>query len=79
MSESTVVFGLHSVRALLTQRPERASLLVLQKGRDDARSAELLRLAQAAGVRTEWRDACFSNNSAYRLQQKTPLAQGGRR
>lgn len=57
MSESTVVFGLHSVRALLQQRPERASLLVLQKGREDARSAELQRLAQAAGVRIEWRDA----------------------
>jgi 23S rRNA (guanosine2251-2'-O)-methyltransferase len=57
MSESTVVFGLHSVRALLQQRPERASLLVLQKGRDDARATELQRLAQAAGVRTEWRDA----------------------
>lgn len=57
MSESTVVFGLHSVRALLQQRPERASLLVLQKGREDARSAELQRLAQAAGVRIELRDA----------------------
>lgn len=57
MSESTVVFGLHSVRALLQQRPERASSLVLQKGREDARSAELQRLAQAAGVRIEWRDA----------------------
>ena len=56
MSETTVVFGLHSVRALLQQRPERASLLVLQKGREDARSAELVRLAQAAAVQTEWRD-----------------------
>jgi 23S rRNA (guanosine2251-2'-O)-methyltransferase len=57
MTETTVVFGLHSVRVLLQQRPERASLLVLQKGREDARTAELLRMAQAAGVRTEWRDA----------------------
>jgi 23S rRNA (guanosine2251-2'-O)-methyltransferase len=56
MSETTVVFGLHAVRTLLQQRPERASLLVLQKGREDARSTELQRLAQAAGVRTEWRD-----------------------
>jgi 23S rRNA (guanosine2251-2'-O)-methyltransferase len=56
MSETTVVFGLHSVRALLQQRPERAVLLVLQKGREDARSTELVRLAQAANVRTEWRD-----------------------
>lgn len=57
MSETTIVFGLHCVRALLQRRPQSASLLVLQKGREDARSTELLRLAQAAGVRTEWRDA----------------------
>ena len=30
MTETTVVFGLHSVRALLQRRSERASLLVLQ-------------------------------------------------
>jgi len=57
MSETTVVFGLHAVRALLQRRPKSASLLVLQKGREDARSTELLRLAEAAGVRIEWRDA----------------------
>ena len=56
MSETTVVFGLHSVRALLQRRPKSASLLVLQKGREDARSTELLRLAEAAGIRIEWRD-----------------------
>jgi 23S rRNA (guanosine2251-2'-O)-methyltransferase len=57
MSEDAHVFGQHAVRTLLQQRPERASLLVLQKGRDDARATELMRLAQDAGVRTEWRDA----------------------
>jgi 23S rRNA (guanosine2251-2'-O)-methyltransferase len=57
MSETSVVFGLHAVRMLLQQRPERAALLILQKGREDARSTELQRLAQAAGVRTEWRDS----------------------
>ena len=57
MSETTIVFGLHSVRALLQRRPKSASLLVLQKGREDARSTQLLRLAEAAGIRTEWRDA----------------------
>ena len=49
MSETTVVFGLHSVRALLQQRPERASLLVLQKGREDARSAELAAAGASGG------------------------------
>ena len=57
MSETTIAFGLHSVRALLQRRPKSAALLVLQKGREDARSTELQRLAEAAGVRIEWRDA----------------------
>lgn len=57
MSEGAIVFGMHAVRTLLKQRPERASLLLLQKGREDARATELLRIAQQAGVRTEWRDA----------------------
>ena len=57
MSEDAVIFGQHAVRTLLERRPERASLLLLQKGRDDARVSELMRLAQAAGVRSEWRDA----------------------
>jgi 23S rRNA (guanosine2251-2'-O)-methyltransferase len=56
MSEESIVFGLHSVRTLLQQRPERAALLLLQKGRDDARATAILKLAQAAGIRTEWRD-----------------------
>jgi 23S rRNA (guanosine2251-2'-O)-methyltransferase len=56
MSEETVIFGQHAVRMLLERRPERATLLMLQKGREDARIAELTRLAQAAGVRIESRD-----------------------
>lgn len=57
MSEGAIVFGLHAVRTLLQQRPERALLLMLQKGREDARATELMRIAQSAGIRTEWRDA----------------------
>lgn len=56
MSEEAVVFGLHAVRTLLQQRPERAALLLLQKGREDARITEVMHLAQQAGVRTEWRE-----------------------
>lgn len=55
MSEDAVVFGLHSVRTLLQRHPGRAALLLLQKGREDARVNELIQLAQAAGVRIEWR------------------------
>src|SRR5690606_25583282 len=43
-------------RTLLGQRPERATVLTLQKGREDARTTELVQLAQAAGVRVEWRE-----------------------
>lgn len=56
MSETTVIFGLHAVRTLLQQRPERAALLILQKGRDDARVTEIAKLAQAKGIKTELRD-----------------------
>jgi 23S rRNA (guanosine2251-2'-O)-methyltransferase len=57
MSDESFVFGLHAVRTMLQRRPERASLLVLLKGRDDARATELMHIAQEAGVRTEWKDA----------------------
>jgi 23S rRNA (guanosine2251-2'-O)-methyltransferase len=56
MSETSVIFGLHAVRTLLQQRPERAALLLLQKGRDDARMQELVRLAETKSIKTEWRD-----------------------
>lgn len=56
MSESSVIFGLHAVRTLLQQRPERAALLILQKDRKDARVNELVQLAQARSIKTEWRD-----------------------
>jgi 23S rRNA (guanosine2251-2'-O)-methyltransferase len=57
MSETTTIFGLHAVRTLLQQRPERAALLILQKGRDDARINEVMKLAQAKGIKTELRDS----------------------
>jgi len=57
MTESTTIFGLHAVRTLLQQRPERAALLILQKGRDDARIDEIMKLAQARGIKTELRDS----------------------
>ncbi|HKE95318.1 MAG TPA: 23S rRNA (guanosine(2251)-2'-O)-methyltransferase RlmB [Povalibacter sp.] len=57
MSEETIVFGLHAVRTLLQQHPERVSLLITQKGREDARIVEVTRLAQAANVRISPRDA----------------------
>ena len=54
--ETTIVFGLHAVRTLLKQRPERASRLIVQKGRNDGRISEVVQLAKAANVATESRD-----------------------
>lgn len=56
MSEETIVFGLHAVRTLLTQHPERVSQVMVQKGRDDGRVAEVAKLAQQAKVRVLVRD-----------------------
>jgi 23S rRNA (guanosine2251-2'-O)-methyltransferase len=56
MSDESTIFGMHAVRTLLQQRPDRAALLMLQKGREDARATALLHLAQQAGVRVEWRE-----------------------
>jgi 23S rRNA (guanosine2251-2'-O)-methyltransferase len=52
-----IVFGVHAVRTLLQQRPERAIRLLVQKGRADGRVAEILKLARAANVATDMRDA----------------------
>jgi 23S rRNA (guanosine2251-2'-O)-methyltransferase len=56
MSDEALVFGLHPVRMLLQQRPERASKLILQKGREDARVSEITQLARAAEVKIEYRE-----------------------
>lgn len=56
MSEESVVYGLHAVRTLLQQHPDRVSQLLVQRGREDARIAEVLKLAQAAKVRVAQRD-----------------------
>ena len=42
------IYGLHTVRALLSRAPQRVLRLYLQKGRDDQRAAELEALARVA-------------------------------
>jgi 23S rRNA (guanosine2251-2'-O)-methyltransferase len=49
MSVTTAVFGLHAVRAVLARRPEQVVRLLLAQGREDARMAEIRRLAAAQG------------------------------
>ncbi|HJS22690.1 MAG TPA: 23S rRNA (guanosine(2251)-2'-O)-methyltransferase RlmB [Steroidobacteraceae bacterium] len=50
MSEPTRVYGVHAVRWLLKQHPERVRRLWLQSTRDDARTEEVAALARAAGI-----------------------------
>ena len=57
MSDDSLVFGLHAVRTLLMQRTDRAVRLIVQKGREDARVAEVAKLARAADVPIESRDS----------------------
>jgi 23S rRNA (guanosine2251-2'-O)-methyltransferase len=56
MSEEAIVFGLHAVRTLLSQHPERVSQVMVQKGRDDGRIATIAQLAERAKVRVAVRD-----------------------
>lgn len=55
MSEGGTVYGLHAVRALLERQPGRVRQLWIQAGREDARAAELRRLAGERGVRVTTR------------------------
>ncbi len=48
-----LVYGLHSVSALLRRHPERVLRVYLQQGRADAKAEELEQLARAAGSRVE--------------------------
>jgi len=63
------------VRTVLQQRPERASLVLLQKGRDDARVSGLVQFAQAAGVKVEWRDAAELDRLAGGERHQGAIAQ----
>lgn len=51
MSDGGTVYGVHAVRVLLEREPGRIRQLWIQTGRDDARAAELRRLAGERGVR----------------------------
>src|SRR5688572_14725904 len=70
-----VVFGIHSVRTLLLQRPRRIARLALQKDREDARTRELQRLAQQLGIAIEWRSAAELDGLAGSERHQGVLAQ----
>lgn len=50
MAERNLVHGVHAVRWLLKRHPERVRGLWIHTGRSDARVAEILELARAAGI-----------------------------
>jgi len=55
MSDATLVYGIHAVRAVLLKHPKRVAQVWLQSGRVDARIDELAKLAAEHGVKTERR------------------------
>jgi len=57
MSEGGTVYGLHAVRVLLERQPGRIRQLWIQSGREDARAADLRRLAGERGLRVTTRPA----------------------
>lgn len=54
MSKNDVVFGIHSVAAVLAHHPERAIELFVQKDRDDPAVQEIIKAARAMGVRPQF-------------------------
>jgi 23S rRNA (guanosine2251-2'-O)-methyltransferase len=53
MSAPSLVFGMHAVRALLARSSGRVRRMFIDARRDDARMREVLKLADAAGVKPE--------------------------
>jgi len=70
-----LVFGIHSVRTLLVQRPRRVARLALQKDREDARIRELQQLAQELGIAVEWRSTAELDSMAGSERHQGVLAQ----
>jgi len=55
MSEASIVFGLHAVRTLLQRHANKVALLYVQRGREDARVSEVLKLAREHNIKVEFR------------------------
>jgi 23S rRNA (guanosine2251-2'-O)-methyltransferase len=57
MSDATTVFGLHAVRTLLQRHANKVVQLYVQRGRDDARIDEVLKLADEHRIKVEQRSS----------------------
>ena len=53
MAKTELLYGLHSVKAVLEKHPENVLELMVQQGRDDKRISEILEMADAIGVATK--------------------------
>jgi len=57
MSDATTVFGLHAVRTLLQRHASKVAQLYVQRGRDDVRINEVLKLADDHRIKVEQRSS----------------------
>lgn len=57
MSDATVVFGLHAVRVLLQRHAAKVVQLSVQRGREDARINEVIKLAREQNIKIEQRNS----------------------
>jgi 23S rRNA (guanosine2251-2'-O)-methyltransferase len=75
MSDATLVYGIHAVRAVLGKHPKRVTQIWLQSGRDDARVAEIATLAADHGVKIERRAVRDLDQRANGEQHQGAIAQ----
>jgi 23S rRNA (guanosine2251-2'-O)-methyltransferase len=61
---SSVAYGLHAVRVLLTRSPARVRRVLVASGRDAGRHAEIRTLAQGAGVQVSAADEALLDRMA---------------
>ncbi|MES1190072.1 MAG: 23S rRNA (guanosine(2251)-2'-O)-methyltransferase RlmB [Steroidobacter sp.] len=57
MSDATMVFGLHAVRVLLQRHAAKVVQLSVQRGREDARINEVIKLAREQNIKIEQRNS----------------------
>lgn len=75
MSEATLVYGIHAVRAVLSKHPKRVAQIWLQSGRSDARIDEIVKLASEYDVKIERRVARDLDQRANGEQHQGAIAQ----
>jgi 23S rRNA (guanosine2251-2'-O)-methyltransferase len=75
MSEASLVYGIHAVRAVLTKHPQRVVQVWLQSGRGDARIDEIVKLASAQNVKIERRAVRDLDQRANGEQHQGAIAQ----